>query len=194
MGELNYIYGTMGSAKTANALMQYFELKQQNKNVIIMKPDIADRDGSDIIKSRIGLETKATSFKYDDNLTGLYKIKNLDVLIIDECQFCSESQIDTLKKLSIDKSIKIYCYGLKNNYLGYLFPGSKRLIELADNIKSLEMSCYICGKSAEINALLDKNNNIIKYIDVDEYTKINGKYKAICYGCWLNNSKINIKN
>lgn len=190
MGKLIFIYGTMGSAKTANALMQYFELKQQGKNVVLMKPNIADRDGENIIKSRIGLESKAVTFTPKDNLFGLYKIKKLDALIIDECQFCTEKQITTLKELSIKNNVNIYCYGLKNDYLTNLFPGSKRLFELADELRHLEMSCYICGNPAEINCLLQTDNTITKCIEPDENVRINGKYKALCYKCWLNLDKL----
>ncbi len=190
MGKLVFIYGTMGSAKTANALMQYFELKQQGKNVVIMKPNIADRDGEDIIKSRIGLEAKAITFTLKDNLSGLYKVKKLDALIIDECQFCTEEQITNLKNLSIKNNVNVYCYGLKSNYLTYLFTGSKRLLELADEVKHLEMSCYICGNPAEINGLLRADGTITKCIEPDENTKINGKYKALCYRCWSSLDKL----
>ena len=190
MGKLSFIYGVMGSAKTANALMQYFELKQQGKNVIIMKPSFATRDGSNIIKSRVGLECNAEIFTERDNLKGLYKIKNLKFIIIDECQFCTEEQIDTLKRLSIDRDISIYCYGLKLDFTSHLCDGSKRLIELADETRQLEMSCFKCGKQAEINALLDDNNNIIKKGHFKDINCIGAKYKPLCFKCWDNLNKL----
>lgn len=182
MGKLVFIHGTIGSAKTANALMQYFELKQQGKNILIMKPLIAERDGTNIIKSRIGLECEATTFNKSDNLNGLYKIKNLEIIIIDECQFCTEEQINTLKHLSIDNNIKIYCYGLKLNFTSHLFEGSKRLLELADEIKQLEMCCANCGSPAEVNALL-LSDKIIKQGNTDNIEAIYGQYKALCFKC-----------
>ena len=77
MGKLTFIYGTMGSAKTANALMQYFELKNHYSNAILMKPSIDNRDGDNIIKSRIGLEETAVVFSPSDDLNGIMKFKGI---------------------------------------------------------------------------------------------------------------------
>lgn len=183
MGKLTYIYGTMGSAKSANILMQYFELKHQGKHVILIKPAIDNRDGVDIIKSRIGLKEKAATFKYNDNLAGLAMIKGLEVILVDEVQFCSEEQINTFKNLVINLNINIYCYGLKTDFTSHLFEGSKRLLEIADVVKELEMSCSRCGGRAEINARIDKYKNIIKEGKQIELGS-NDKYTPLCYKCW----------
>lgn len=187
MNKIVFITGVMGSAKTANALMQYYELKQQNKYVVLLKPSVADRDGKTIIKSRIGLEAESLTFNKNDDLKGLFKIKGLDVVIVDECQFCTEEQINNLKKLTIKNNVRVYCYGLKMDFTTHLFEGSKRLLEIADEIKYLEMSCCECGKPAEVNALFDKNNNLIK-IKNNDTDYINGNYKPLCYDCWLKRS------
>ena len=81
---LKFICGTMGSAKTASALMKYFELKSQGFKTILMKPAIDTRDGSDIVKSRIGLEERAIVFDTKDDLSGLFRATKLHTIIIDE--------------------------------------------------------------------------------------------------------------
>lgn len=184
MSKLVYIYGTMGSAKSANILMQYFELKNQGKNVLLLKPAVDTRDGSEIIKSRIGLEEKALVFSDKDTLQGLFNIKHLDAVLVDEAQFCTEYQIDTLKMLSIIKNVKVYCYGLKTDFTTHLFNGSKRLLEIADEVRQLEMSCTKCGEPAEVNARLDISGNVIKEGEQIELGS-NDKYKALCYKCWV---------
>lgn len=183
MGKLTFIYGTMGSAKSANALMQYFELKQQGKYVALIKPEIDTRDGSDIIKSRIGLEEKALVFKKDDDLKGMSLIKGLEVVIVDEAQFCTEEQINSLKELTIKNNVKVYCYGLKTDFTTHLFEGSKRLLEIADEVKELEMTCKKCGAKAEVNARLDKDGKIIRDGEQIELGS-NDKYVALCYKCY----------
>lgn len=184
MGKLTFIYGTMGSAKSANVLMQYFELKNQSKQVLLIKPAIDTRDGSDIIKSRIGLQEKAITFKETDDLSGLFKVKNLYAILVDECQFCTKEQINMLKLLTIKNNIKVYCYGLKTDFTSNLFEGSKRLLEIADEVKELEMTCTRCGSRAEINARIDKNGNVVKSGNIIELGS-SDKYSSLCYKCWL---------
>lgn len=180
---LKFICGTMGSAKTASALMKYFELKTSGYNVVLMKPSIDDRDGSDIIKSRIGLEEKAIIFDIKDDLSGLFKAKKLHTLIIDEAQFCTEAQINNLKRLAIRNNVRVYCYGLKTDFTSHLFEGSKRLLEIADVVEELEMSCKKCGEPAQINARIDKKGNIVRDGEQIELGA-NDKYQALCYKCW----------
>ena len=162
MVKLIYIYGTMGSAKTANALMRYFELKNRELGVLLLKPAIDDRDGVGIVKSRIGLEEKALTFTKEDNLRGLANVKGISSIILDECQFCTEEQINLLKELSVRTNLTIYCYGLKTDFTSHLFEGSKTLLEIADEVKELEMTCATCGARAEVNARVDLESNILK--------------------------------
>ena len=180
---LKFICGTMGSAKTASALMKYFELKTSGYNVVLMKPGVDTRDGTDIIKSRIGLEEKAIVFDTKDTLVGLLRAKKLHTVIIDEAQFCTEEQINNLKRLSIRNNVKVYCYGLKTDFTSHLFAGSKRLLELADVVEELEMSCKRCGEPAQINARIDKKGNIIREGEQIELGA-NDTYQAICFKCW----------
>lgn len=191
MGKLFFIYGTMGSSKTANALMQYFELKTNNKNVMLFKPEIDTRDG-ELVKSRIGLEQKAYIIHKNESITRLL-LQNIDILtpfnfpdfiIIDECQFLSEAQIDELKQLTLKWNLKIYCYGLKTDFTSHLFEGSKRLLEIADEIRKLNMQCMHCANEAEINARIDDKGNVLMQGD-QVVIGANDKYKALCYDCWL---------
>lgn len=183
MGKLVYVYGTMGSAKTANALMRYFELKNRGLGVLLLKPAIDDRDGVGIVKSRIGLEEKALNFTKEDNLRGLANVKGISSIILDECQFCTEEQVNLLKELSVKTNLTIYCYGLKTDFTSHLFEGSKRLLEIADEVKELEMACAKCGARAEVNARVDSESNILKD---GEQIEIGGneKYVPLCYKCW----------
>lgn len=192
MGKLIYIYGTMGSAKTANALMRFFELKNKNKYVVLMKPETDVRDGVEVIKSRIGLQETALVFKKDDTLRGMAKLRGLEVAIIDEAQFCTEAQINSLKELTTKTNVNIYCYGLKTDFTSHLFEGSKRLLEIADEIKELDMSCSCCGKRAEINARIDSDKHIIRTGDQIELGG-DERYTPLCYKCWLTKKEVEVK-
>lgn len=185
----------MGSSKTANALMQYFEATSKGRNVLLLKPAVDNRDGNNIIKSRIGLMQAAINFYDDTNLIELIKQyrDKIDLIIVDESQFCKEHHVDELKCISIYMNIPVYAYGLKNNFQSKLFEGSKRFIELADDLRELEMSCEFCGRPAEVNARFDKKGKVISEGEVIVIGG-NDKYKALCYKCWHDKIELNKKN
>lgn len=184
----------MGSSKTANALMQYFEATSKGRNVLLLKPAIDNRDGNNIIKSRIGLMQAAVNVFDDTNLIELMKQyrDKFDLVIVDESQFCKSHHIDELKYISTYMKIPVYAYGLKNDFQSKLFEGSKRLFELADDLRGLEMSCESCGKPAEINARFDKKGKVISEGEVIVIGG-NDKYKALCYQCWQEQINMNKK-
>lgn len=183
MGKLTFIYGVMGSAKSANALMQYFELRHNQKKVLLLKSKTNTRDGG-LIKSRIGLQENALLIDDNTNFYNIVTQNNYPTdLIIDEVQFLNKNQIDELKDICTDYNIKIFCYGLKTDFTSHLFESSKRLMEIADEIKKLEMSCSFCDNSAEINARIDNNGKVITNGDLILIAS-NDKYKPMCYRCW----------
>jgi thymidine kinase len=186
MAKLYFNYGAMGCSKSAQALMCKFNYEQKGFNVLLLKPSIDTRDyddGKPVVKSRIGIKSECKVFDKSENLLDLYKaeskIKRYDVLIIDEAQFCSENQINECKEIS--EEIPVLCYGLKTNFKSYLFEGSKRLIEIADNINEIKSVCS-CGSNATVNARL-VNGELVT--SGDEIV-IGGDetYVAMCYTCW----------
>lgn len=186
MPKLYFKYGTMGSSKSAQALMTKFNYEQKGFKVLLLKPSIDTRDdsnGKTIIASRIGLKSEALTFCENESLIKFYsnisKQEKVDVIIIDEAQFCTSSQINELKELS--NIMPVICFGLKTNFKSYLFEGSKRLLEIADSITEIKNICE-CGNKAIINA---------RFIDgeiVFEGDEImmggDNHYKALCYNCW----------
>ncbi len=182
IGNLIFNYGTMGSAKTANALMQKYNLNEKGYRVLLLKPSLDNRDGKTIIKSRIGLKSHAMVFKLEDNLKELLKNKRYDCIIVDECQFSTAEQIEQLRDICDSKGINIYCYGLLTDFTSRLFEGSKRLVELANQLIMLQNYCE-CGCNASINARFDKSGKVLSQ---GEQVQVGGDdmYKALCYSCW----------
>lgn len=194
MPKLYFKYGAMGSSKSAQALICKFNYEQKGFKVLLIKPSIDTRDyskdGKAVVRSRIGIESECYQLGKDQSLIELFNSLNAkekyDCLIIDEAQFCSESQINDCKEISI--KIPVLCYGLKTNFKSYLFEGSKRLLEIADSITEIKSICE-CGAKATINARFVDG----KIVTSGDEIQIGGdeKYMAMCYNCWRKYQKEN---
>ena len=137
MAKLYFKYGAMGSSKSAQALITKFNYEELGMSVWLIKPSIDTRDGANLVKSRIGLVEEADIISPDEDIIGEYNKKgHFDVIIADESQFLTPEQIDQLRTLVDTEEIPVLCFGLRTDFLTHFFPGSKRLMEIADSIKS----------------------------------------------------------
>ena len=185
MAKLYFKYGAMGSSKTAQALITKFNYEERNMKVLLLKPAIDNRDGVNTVKSRIGLEKEAVSVGETENLYTKYEKEYPDckVIIVDECQFLAPEQVDQLSDIVINKNIPVLCFGLATDFTTHLFPGSKRLFEIAESISEIKSVCA-CGAKATVNARMDDNGRI-----VTEGSQVciggNDRYVSMCRRCWL---------
>ena len=184
MAKLYFKYGAMGSSKTANALITRFNYQERDMKVWLIKPSVDDRDGADIIRSRIGLEAVADVITPDADILALFEAghKDCDTVIADECQFFTPEQIDHLRKIVDVYNIPVLCFGLRTDFLTHLFPGSLRLFEVADSITEIKTICS-CGDKAIVNARIDGNGNVVT---TGSQILIGGNdsYIAMCHKCW----------
>ena len=193
MAKLYFKYGAMGSSKTAQALTTKFNYEERGMKVWLIKPSTDDRDGRDVVKSRIGLFCPCDSINPTLNIFDTFKREHsdADVIIADECQFFTEAQIDELRRIVDECDIPVLCFGLRTDFLCHLFTGSKRLFETADSISEIKTICA-CGSKATVNARLDANMNV-----VTEGAQVliggNESYIAMCHRCWQEKIK-NQKN
>ena len=184
MAKLYFKYGAMGSSKTAQALITKFNYEERGMKVWLIKPSIDDRDGREIIKSRVGLFAHSTALDKSDSVMERFipGKSDVDVIIADECQFFTAEQIDDLRKIVDDYDIPVLCFGLRTDFLSHLFEGSRRLFEVADSIAEIKTICD-CGSKATVNARLDANMNV-----VTEGSQVmiggNESYIAMCHKCW----------
>ena len=185
MAKLYYKFGAMGSSKTAQALITKFNYEERNMKVLLLKPSVDTRDGVTIVKSRIGLQEDAVIVGSDENIYEIYlsKYSDCNVIIVDECQFLTPEQVDQLADIVIEKDIPVLCFGLSTDFTTHLFPGSKRLFEIAESISEIKSICS-CGAKATVNARIDGNGRI-----VTEGSQVliggNDSYVAMCRKCWL---------
>ena len=184
MAKLYFKYGAMGSSKTAQALITKYNYEENNLKVWLIKPSADTRDGEDLLRSRIGLEAKVDVISPQTDILARFaatKAWKCDVLIVDECQFLTEEQIDQLRAIVDDYKIPVLCFGLRTDFRTKLFPGSRRLMELADVFEEIKTMCD-CGAKATVNARISDG-----YI-VTEGAQVvlggNDSYIAMCHRCY----------
>lgn len=188
---LHFYYGVMGSSKTAQLLMQRYNLQQLGIKVALVKPAIDTRAGVDVVYSRAGLEAKAEvvlqphhSVKEQLMWLAVQNAHNdFQFVLVDEAQFLSPEQVTELADMS--DNLEIFCYGLKTDFQGNFFPGSDALFRLAEDIMEVPGGLCWCGKKATMNTRIDGNGKVIKegeQVLIDNQQKI--RYIGLCYKHW----------
>lgn len=177
MAKLYFRYGAMGSSKTANALMVRYNYIERNQNILMLKPKLDNRDGERTIQSRNGLECECF---YVEELPEI-NVTEFDCIIVDEAQFLTKEQVSEFVKIVDDYNIPVICYGLRADFVGNLFEGSKWLLAWADTIEEVKTICW-CGKKATCNARVCNG----KVIRAGEQIMLGGSesYVALCRKHW----------
>ena len=183
MAKLYFKYGAMGSSKSAQALITQFNYEELGMTVWLIKPSVDDRDGANIIRSRIGLQREAQVIHPDEDIIATFaRAGHADVIIADEAQFFSPEQIDQLRRIVDEQNIPVLCFGLRTDFQTKLFPGSRRLFELADSITEIKTICA-CGSKATVNARIDGNGHVVTKGE-QVFLGGNDSYLAMCHSCW----------
>ena len=186
MAKLYFKYGAMGSSKTAQALITKYNYEENDLKVWLIKPSADTRDGKQILRSRIGLEAEVEVIPPDMDILARFdetRRGSCNVIIVDECQFLTEQQIDELRAIVNDRNVPVMCLGLRTDFQTKLFPGSRRLMELADEIQEIKTMCD-CGAKATVNARIDSNGHIITQ-GAQVVLGGNDSYIAMCHKCYI---------
>lgn len=176
MASLYFYYGAMGSSKTANALMAHFNYQEVGKKAILCKPKTDTRDGTHKIRSRIGLEESCILLEELQKYTK-QEIQKYDCIIVDEVQFATPEQIDFLSDIVDFMDVPVICYGLRADFQNKLFPGSERLLAIADKVQEIKTVCW-CGRKAICNARYNQNGIVREGEQV--MLGANDNYVALC--------------
>ena len=186
MAKLYFKYGAMGSSKTAQALITKYNYEENDLRVWLIKPSADTRDGQQILRSRIGLAATVEVISPETDVYAVFqrvKLGKCDVIIVDECQFLTQEQIDQLRAIVDEHNIPVMCFGLRTDFQTKLFPGSLRLMEVADTIQEIKTICD-CGAKATVNARIDGNGHIVTQ---GEQVVLGGNdsYIAMCHKCYV---------
>jgi thymidine kinase len=185
MPKLYFRHGAVSSAKTMNLLAVAHNYRLQGKNIVLLKPAMDVRYGTANITSRSGLTEKADFLiKHDTNILDLDLSKKEKVfcVLVDEVQFLNAAQIDQLRLATVTWNAPVICYGLRTDFRTKLFPGSQRLLEVADTIEEVKTTCQFCNKKAimnlkHVNGKADTSGPVVQ-LGAEE------KYFPTCFKCY----------
>lgn len=175
MAKLHFRYGVMGSSKTADALMLAYNFRSKGSNPLLAKPASDTRTKK--IWSRVGIEAECITLEELCDIP-FVDLGKYDCIIIDEVQFATKEQIDHLGEIADIMNIPVFTYGLRTDYTGKLFEGSKRLFEIADEINEIRTACW-CKRAAKMNALV-VDGEIVKDLQEAGQLHIEGEYISLC--------------
>jgi len=182
MAKLYFRYGAMDSAKSMNLLAVAHNYKKQGKKVLLVKPRLDDRFGQQTITSRCGLEAMADVLVDSADDLAPHLSPELDCVLVDEAQFLDPSVIDALRRATHELRVPVICYGLRTDFRTRLFPGSQRLLELADSIEEIKVTCQHCDKKAVFNLRTQDGVGVTDGPQVQLGAE--DSYAPVCWGCY----------
>jgi len=164
MAKLYFYYSSMNAGKSTALLQASFNYRERGMSTLVLAPVFDDRFGAGKVASRIGIETEATTFGPDDNLLAFVSDKHaaepLHCVLVDEAQFLTKDQVFQLGEVTDRLNIPVLAYGLRTDFQGEPFEGSKYLLAWADNLKELKAICH-CGTKATMVVRFDKDGNAV---------------------------------
>ena len=164
MAKLYFYYSSMNAGKSTNLLQSSYNYKERGMHTLVLAPSFDDRYGAGKVTSRIGIETEATTFTTDTDLldvvTAVNDEQKLHCVLIDEAQFLTRDQVFQLSELTDKLNIPVLAYGLRTDFQGEPFEGSKYLLAWADNLKELKAICH-CGRKATMVLRMDADGNAV---------------------------------
>jgi thymidine kinase len=165
MAKLYFYYSSMNAGKSTALLQSSYNYRERGMNTLVFAPELDDRYGAGKVASRIGIETPATTFRREDNLYEIIQAQcseeALHCVLIDEAQFLTKEQVFQLGEVTDELEIPVLAYGLRTDFQGEPFEGSKYLLAWSDNLKELKAICH-CGSKATMVIRLDESGRAIR--------------------------------
>jgi thymidine kinase len=164
MAKLYFYYSSMNAGKSTSLLQSSYNYRERGMHTMVLAPAIDNRYGKGVVASRIGLKTDATIFDQQQDLFTMisdqHSEKALSCVLIDEAQFLNRAQVFQLTDVCDKLDIPVLAYGIRTDFQGEPFEGSKYLLAWADNLKELKAICY-CGRKATMVVRRDENGNAV---------------------------------
>jgi thymidine kinase len=178
VAQLYFYYGAMNAGKSTTLLQASFNYRERGMQTMLWTAAVDDRAGAGRIGSRIGLEAEAQVFGPQTDMFAAIEQQPSDCVLVDEAQFLTAAQVDQLAAVVDRLGVPVLAYGLRTDFQGALFPGSERLLAIADKLVELKAVCA-CGRKATMNLRVDAQGRAIAE---GAQTEIGGndRYVAVC--------------
>ncbi|MDA0687755.1 MAG: thymidine kinase [Proteobacteria bacterium] len=182
MAKLYFYYSSMNAGKSTSLLQSSYNYRERGMHTVILSPEMDNRYGAGKVTSRIGLQAESTDFRESDDLLDLVTRLNAEqkvhCVLVDEAQFLTRQQVYELGEIADGMDIPVLAYGIRTDFKGEPFEGSKYLLAWADNLKELKAICH-CGAKATMVIRLDEQGKAIR-----EGTQVeiggNDRYLSMC--------------
>ena len=182
MAKLYFYYSSMNAGKSTSLLQSSYNYQERGMHTLLLTPAVDNRYQSGKVTSRIGLEAEAHSFSPEDNLlervSEYHKEQPINCVMVDEAQFLNKIQVHQLGLVCDDLDIPVLAYGLRTDFLGEPFEGSKYLLAWADNLKEIKAICH-CGRKATMVLRLDESGNVVSKGE-QVFIGGNDQYVSVC--------------
>lgn len=177
MATLHFHYGAMSSSKSALLVVNAYNYKKNGINIEVIKPAIDTRFGVDRVKSRLGIETPALAAP---TLATYTPQPETQVILVDEVQFFTPSDIDRLVYCADTLDKTVMCYGLIVDSNETMFPASRRLIEVGAEMHLHESNCQIngCMELATHHLRFDADGKVVRA--GEQVALGDSNYKSVC--------------
>lgn len=169
MAQLYFYYSAMNAGKSTTLLQSAHNYREQGMDVLLYTASIDNRFGQGLIKSRIGLSETAEVYDGSTNFSAsiLQSISKRDdaeprisCVLVDEAQFLTKQQVNELAQVVDEMSLPVLCFGLRTDFQGETFPGSARLLAIADKLKELKAVC-VCGRKATMTVRVNEDGKVL---------------------------------
>ena len=158
MAKLFFYYSSMNAGKSTTLLQSSFNYQERGMQTLLLTVAFDDRFG-------VGLEAPAVLFDGNTDLCALIREKldegRIDCVLVDEAQFLTKDQVWQLSDVADKLGVPVLCYGIRTDFQGQLFEGSKWLPAWADKRSELKTICH-CGRKAGMVLRVDENGNTVR--------------------------------
>ena len=178
MAKLYFYYATMNAGKSTNLLQASFNYRERGMTTSLFTAALDTRGGLGVITSRLGVTSPATTFDAATDLYAAVAAAPTACVLVDEAQFLDRAQVEQLARIADDLGIPVLAYGLRTDFQGALFEGSRWLLALADVLAEIKSVCF-CGRKAVMNLRIDAGGQAVT---AGAQTEIGGndRYVALC--------------
>ena len=165
MAKLYFYYSAMNAGKTTVLLQSAHNYRERGMNPLLFTPQLDNRYRAGVIRSRIGLEAEAVTFQAGDDLFERVQAElertNVHCVLVDEAQFLTRDQVYQLTEVVDRLDVPVLCFGLRTDFQGELFEGSKHLLAWADELQELKTICHT-GRKATMVVRVDENGYALR--------------------------------